>query len=142
LPGLVAWVLLTLTAIAFGRWRIGVAPHRYVALAIVSVGSWAGGLALPRMTVGPLWISVLLGMALFREVLTKYMPPMLSPPTSALDFVQWVGAFAFCPFLLLGDIPAASDSTVIAGDLVLLLMVFWQAVRYVGRRDYALTDSV
>ena len=142
LPGLVAWILLTLIAIAFGRWRMAVAPHRYLAVGIVSVVSWAGGFALPRMTVGPLWMCALLSVALFREVLTKYLPPLQSPPTSALDFLQWVSAFAFCPFLLLGDFPAANNSTIVASDLILLLIVFWHAVRYVERRDYALMDSV
>ena len=140
LPGFVAWVLLALLAIAFGRWRVAVTPHRYLALAIVSVVSWAGGLALPRIPVGPLWIFVLLSVALFREVLTKYIPAVHSPPTSALDFLQWISAFAFCPFLLLGEVPAANDSTVVASDLILLLITIWSVVRYVERRDYALMD--
>jgi hypothetical protein len=140
LPGLTAWVLLALLATAFGRSQIAVTPHGYVALAIVSVVSWAGGLALPRMAVGPFWMFVLISAALFRELLTRYMPPVQSSPTSALDYVQWISAFALCPFLLLGDVAAARDSTVVAGDLILLLMVIWCAVRYVERRDYALME--
>jgi hypothetical protein len=140
LPGVVAWILLTLLAAAFGRWRIAVAPHRYLALATVSVFSWAGGIALPRMTIGPFWLLVLLSAAWFREVLATYMPALQSPPTSALDFLQWISAFALCPFLLLGDVPAANDSTIVASDLILLLIVLWCAVRYVERRDYALMD--
>ncbi len=140
LPGLVAWVLLALVAIAFGRWRIAVTPHRYLAVAIVSVVSWAGGLALPRMAVGPLWTFGLVSAVLFRGVLTKYMPPVQSPPTSVLDFFQWIAAFASCPFLLLGDLPAATDATILAGEAVLLLVVIWYAVRYVDRRDYPLRD--
>jgi hypothetical protein len=140
LPGLVAWILLALLAAAFGRWRIAVAPHRYLALAMVSVFSWGGGIALPRVAVGPFWLLVLLSAALFREVLATYMPAVQSPPTSALDFLQWIGAFALCPFLLLGDVPAANDSTIVASDLILLLIVTWWAVRYVERRDYALVD--
>ncbi len=141
LPGSIAWVLLALVAIAFGQWRMAVSPHGYLALAIVSVISWAGGLALPRMAVGPFWTFVLMSVALFRELLTKYMPPVQSPPTSALDYFQWISAFAFCPFLLLGDVAAARDSTVVASDLILLLIVIWCAVRYVERRDYALMGS-
>jgi hypothetical protein len=140
LPGVVAWILLTLLAVTFGRWRMAVAPHRYLALGMVSVLSWAGGLAFPRVAVGPFWLFVLLSAALFREALTKYMPAMNSPPTSALDLLQWISAFALCPFLLLGDVPAASDSTVVASDLILLLIVVWCAVRYAERRDYALMD--
>jgi hypothetical protein len=139
LPGLVAWVLLALLAVGFGQWRVAVTPHRYLALAIVSVVSWAGGLVLPRMAVGPLWTCLLLSVALFREVLTKYMPAVHSP-TSALDFLQWITAFAFCPFLLLGEVPAANDSTVVANDLILLLIIIWSVVRHVERRDYALMD--
>jgi len=140
LPGLVAWILVTLLAVAFGRWRMAVAPHRYLALAMVSVLSWAGGLARPRMAVGPFWLFVLLSAALFREVLAKFMPALHSPPMNALDVLQWISAFALCPFLLLGDLPAAGDSTVVASDLILLLIVIWSAVRYVERRDYALMD--
>jgi hypothetical protein len=140
LPGVVAWIVLTLLAVAFGRWRIAVAPQRYLALAMVSVVSWAGGLAFPRLAVGPFWLFVLLSAALFREVLATYMPPIQSPPTSVLDFVEWITAFAVCPFLFLGDVPAANDSSVVASDLVLLLMVIWCAVRYVQHRDYALMD--
>jgi hypothetical protein len=142
LPGLVAWVLLAVVAIAFGRWRMAVSPHRYLALAIVSVVSWAGGLALPRMAVGPLWIFVLVSAALFRGALTKYMPAFQLPPTTALDFLQWISAFTLCPFLLLGELPAANDSTVLASDVILLLIVIWYAVRFVERRDYALMDPV
>ena len=53
---------------------------------------------------------------------------------------EWIGAFALCPFLLLGEVAAASDSTVVASDLILLLIVIWCAVRHVERRDYALMD--
>jgi hypothetical protein len=142
LPGLITWILVALLAIVFGRWKVAVTPHRYLAVGIVSVVSWAAGLALPRMSVGPIWMIGLLSAALFREVLTKYMPAFHSPPASALDLAQWISAFAFCPFLLLGDLPAATDSTILAGDLIFLLIVFWHAVRYVERRDYALMDPV
>ena len=142
LPGLAAWILLTLLALAFGQWRIAVAPHRYLALAMISIFSWAGGLALPRMAVAPVWLCALLSVALFREALVKYMPAVQSPPTNALDFLQWVSAFALCPFLLLADVPAATDSTVIASDVIVLFLVIWSAVRYVERRDYPLMDRV
>ena len=142
LPGMVAWILVTLLALAFGRWRVAVTPHRYLAVGIVSVVSWAGGLALPRLAVGSIWMFILLSAALFREVLTKYMPALHSSPASALDLLQWISAFALCPFLLLGDLPAASDSTILASDLILLLIVLWYAVQFVERRDYALIDPV
>jgi hypothetical protein len=140
LPGVFAWTLLVLLAMVFGRWRIALTPHRHLALAIVSVLSWAGGLALPRMAVGPLWVFLLLSAALSRAVLTKYVPAVQSPPTTVLDFFQWTGAFAFCPFLLLGDVPAATDATIVASEVILLLIVIWFAVRYVDRRDYPLRD--
>jgi hypothetical protein len=142
LPGLCGWLLLVLIAAAFGQWRIVLAPHRHVALVIVSVLAWAGGLALPRMAAGALWAFFLVTAALFRGALAKYAAVVQSPPTEALQLLQSALAFVMCPFLLLGEAPASTSAAVIGADLIFLLVVIWFAVRYVERRDYALMDPV
>src|SRR3954471_6466657 len=103
LPGLLGWLLLVLIAAAFGQWRIVLAPHRHVALVIVSVVAWAGGLALPRMATGALWAFFLVSAALFRGALANYTTVVQLAPTDPLHLLQSAFAFVICPFLLLGD---------------------------------------
>src|SRR4051812_46294562 len=142
LPGMVAWVLLVVIAAACGEWRIVVDPHRHVALLIVSVLAWAGGLALPRMAAGALWGLFLVSTALFRGALAKYAMVVQSAPADALHLLQSAFAFVICPFLLLGDAPASMSPIVIGADVIFLLVVIWFAVRHVERRDYALLDPL
>ena len=140
LPGLIAWMVIVAMAVAVGGWRVALAPHRHLALVLVSVIAWAGGLALPRMAAGGLWSLLLLSAALSRGTFGKYLVVVQSAPSGIRDSMASATAFAFCPYLLLGDFPAALSGPVRCADLILVLIVLWVALRYIDRRDYPLVE--
>jgi hypothetical protein len=142
LPGVLAWVSVMLIAMACGRVHAVLAFHRHLALVLVSVVAWAGGLALPRMAAGALWSVALVGAALSHGVFTRFIAVVQSPPLGVQDSVAAAVAFATCPYLLLSDWPAAMNEIVISMDLIFGLIVLWAGVRFLDHRDYPLLNPV
>ena len=142
LPGLAAWGMTAIIAAALGPAATALAPHRFVAIVLVSTVSWAGGLALPRMAAGASWAFVLVAMALSRGILNQCLLVVQSQPGDWLHAIAAAAAFAVCPFLLLGDFAAATRAPVIGLDLALALTAVWLGVRYLARREYSLVEPV
>ena len=142
LPGVAAWLMIVLIAATLGRAATALTLHRLAALILVSTIAWAGGLALPRMAAGGLWAFVLLTAALSRGAVAQYLAVVQSPPTDVQDGLASAAAFAICPYLLLGEFPAATDPFVIGADLCIALTVAWSGFRYIARRDYSLVEPV
>ena len=140
LPGVGAWLMIVVFAAALGRAATALTLHRAVALILVSTIAWAGGLALPRMAAGGLWAFVLLTAALSRGAVAQYLAVVQSPPADVQDALASAAAFAVCPYLLLGEFPAATDPFVIGGDLCVALTVAWSGFRYIARREYSLVE--
>lgn len=142
LPGLAAWAVVVLIAVALGRAGPALAFHRQVALILVSAIAWAGGLALPRMAAGGLWAVVLLTAALSRGTIGEYLAVVQSPPAGLQASLASAAAFGVCPYLLLGEFPAARDVVVMSADVLLALTMVWAGVTYVCRRQYTLGEPV
>jgi hypothetical protein len=140
LPGIAAWLLIVLIAAALGQAGTALRFHRCVALILVSTIAWAGGLALPRMAAGGLWAFILLTAALSRGAVADYLVVVQSAPAGIQDALASAAAFAICPYLLLGEFPAASDLIAIAADLCVALTVAWSGFRFIGRREYSLVQ--
>ena len=142
LPGVAAWLMIVLIAATLGRAATALTLHRLAALILVSTIAWAGGLALPRMAAGGLWAFVLLTAALSRGAVAEYLAVVQSPPADIQDALASAAAFAICPYLLLGEFPAARDPIVIGADLCVALTVAWSGFRYIDRREYSLVEPV
>jgi hypothetical protein len=142
LPGLVAWAVVVLIAVALGRGGTALAFHRQVALILVSAIAWAGGLALPRMAAGGLWAFVLLTAALSRGAIGDYLAVVQSPPAGLQASLASAAAFGVCPYLLLGEFPAARNLVVLGADLLLAWTMVWAGASYVCRRQYTLGEPV
>ena len=142
LPGVAAWLIIVLIAAALGHAGTALTFHRFVALILVSTIAWAGGLALPRMAAGGLWAFVLLTAALSRGAVADYLVVVQSPPAGVHDALASAAAFAICPYLLLGEFPAARDPIVVGADLCVVLTVAWSGFRYIGRREYSLVEPI
>lgn len=142
LPGVAAWLIIVLIAAALGQAGTALRFHRFVALILVSTIAWAGGLALPRMAAGGLWAFVLLTAALSRGAIAQYLVVVQTPPAGVHEALASAAAFAICPYLLLGEFPAARDPLVIGADLCVALTVTWSGCRYIGRREYSLVEPV
>jgi hypothetical protein len=141
-PGGAAWLLIVVFAAAMGRAGTALAFHRFLALILVSTIAWAGGLALPRMAAGGLWAFVLLTAALSRDAVGGYLAVVQLPPAGLQDALASAAAFAICPYLLLGEFPAARDPIVLGADLCVALTVAWSGFRYIDRREYSLVEPV
>lgn len=142
LPGLAAWAVVVLIAAALGRGGTALAFHRQLALVLVSAIAWAGGLALPRMAAGGIWAFVLLTAALSRGAIGDYLAVVQSPPAGLQAVVASAAAFVVCPYLLLGEFPAAKSVAVLSVDLVVALAMVWGGISYVRRREYTLGEPV
>jgi hypothetical protein len=142
LPGLVAWLMIVLIAATLGRAGTALTLHRLVALILVSTIAWAGGLALPKLAAGGLWAFVLLTAALSRGAVDEYLAVVQSPPSGLHDALASAAAFAICPYLLLGEFPAARDPIVMGVDLCVALTIAWSGFRYIGRREYSLVEPI
>ena len=142
LPGVAAWAVVVLTAVVLGRSRTALAFHRQVALLLVSAIAWAGGLALPRMAAGGLWAFVLLTAALSRGTIGDYLAVVQSPPAGLHASLASAAAFGVCPYLLLGEFPAARNLVVLCADLLLAWTIVWAGASYVCRREYTLGEPV
>jgi hypothetical protein len=142
LPGVAAWVITAIIAAALGRAATALAPHRFVALILVSTICWAGGLALPRMAPGVLWAFVLVVLALSRGIFGQYLVLAQSQPDDVLQVIASAVAFAVCPFLLLGDLSAASHGLVLGIDVVLALVAVGLGCSYLAGREYSLVEPV
>jgi hypothetical protein len=142
LPGLIAWAVVVLVAVALGRAGTAVAVHRQVALVLVSAIAWAGGLALPRMAAGGLWAVVLLTAALSRGAIGQYLAVVQSSPIGLHASLASAGAFGLCPYLLLGEFPAARNAVVLLADVFLALTAVGAGVAYICRREYTLGEPV
>ena len=142
LPGLMAWAVVVLIAIALGRGATALSFHRQVALILVSAIAWAGGLALPRMAAGGIWAFVLLTAALSRGAIGDYLAIVQSAPAGLQAALASAAAFVVCPYLLLGEFPAARNLFVLSVDVALAWAVVWAGVSYVCRREYTLGEPV
>jgi hypothetical protein len=142
LPGLMAWAVVVLSAITLGRGTTALAFHRQVALILVSAIAWAGGLALPRMAAGGIWAFVLLTAALSRGAIGDYLAIVQSAPAGLQASLASAAAFVVCPYLLLGEFPAARNLFVLSVDVALAWAAVWAGVSYVCRREYTLGEPV
>lgn len=139
LPGLVAWLAIAALAAALGRAHIGFSVHRQLAVLLVSAGTWAMGLALPRLAAGALWSMGLLTMALSHWA-GGYLVVVQSAPHGVRQHLSAAAAFAACPFLLLGDFAASGNVVVLALDAGVVLALACAGARYVARREYGLVE--
>jgi hypothetical protein len=142
LPGLTAWTVVVLVAVGLGRGGTALTFHRQVALILVSAIAWAAGLPLPRMAAGGLWAFVLLTAALSRGTIGDFLVVVQSAPAGLQAVLASASAFALCPYLLLGEFPAARNLMVLCADLLLAGAMVWAGVSYVCRREYALGEPV
>lgn len=140
-PGAVAWLTIATIATALGRGDAAFAPHRQMALVLVSAGAWTAGLALPRMGAGALWSAVLVTLALSRGI-GEYLGVVHSPPAGVYQGLSSAAAFAICPYLLLGEFAAARHAGVIGLDLLLAGALVWAGATYICRREYCLVEPV
>jgi hypothetical protein len=140
IPGVMAWLGIAVIATALGRGHSAFALHRQTALILVSAGAWAAGLALPRMAAGALWSVVLITLAMSRGAIGEYLAVVQSAPTSVYQGLSAAGAFAVCPYLLLGEFAAARSAGVIGFDLALAGALVWAGASYIARREYCLVE--
>ena len=63
-------------------------------------------------------------------------------PVNFQASVASAAAFVVCPFLLLGEFPAAKSVVVLGVDLVLAWAMVWAGISYVRRREYTLGELV
>lgn len=141
-PGAVAWVVLSGTALLLGGGGSAGAgaSSRHVAFVIVSCVAWGAGLVLPRLAAGALWGTLLLVVAMNRGIAAGVLLTAQSAPSSLRDVLFSAVAFAVCPFLLLGDVPAASDVRVLAVASGAAAAFVGAGVVYVSRHDFSLAE--
>jgi hypothetical protein len=142
LPGLVAWAIIVLIAVALGRGGTALTFHRHLALVLVSAIAWAGGLALPKMAAGGIWAFVLMTAALSRGAIGDYLAVVQSAPAGFQGSLASAAAFVVCPYLLLGEFPAARNLLVLCVDLALACAMVSAGISYICRREYTLGDPV
>jgi len=140
LPGMVAWAIVVLIAVVLGRGRTALTCHRQLALILVSAIAWAGGLALPRMAAGGIWAFVLLTAALSRGAIGDYLAVVQTAPAGFEASFASAAAFAVCPYLLLGEFPAARNLFVLCVDMSLACAMVSAGVSYICRREYTLGE--
>ena len=85
---------------------------------------------------------MLLTAALSRGAIGQYLAVVQSSPTGLHASLASAGAFGLCPYLLLGEFPAARDVVVMSADVLLALTMVWAGVTYVCRREYTLGEPV
>jgi hypothetical protein len=141
LPGLIAWSGVTVFALAVGS-HAALSPHRHAAVLIVSAVAWAAGLALPRLTSGALWSMVLVAFALSRNNIGDAFVIVQSVSPGFSHAVAAATAFVVCPFLLLGDFPAAADPLIVSLALAIAVACVAVGVQYITRREYSLVEPV
>lgn len=139
-PGVIAWLGIVAVATALGRGAAALALHRQMALVLVSVCAWAIGLPLPRLAAGALWSGILLALALSRDIAPDYLAVVHAVPVGTGASLLSALAFAICPFLLLGDFPAARHLGVMSLDALFAGSAVTMAARYISRREYCLTE--
>ena len=139
LPGAIAWVLIAGLAAGLGQPDIALSLHRYTALALVSAGAWALGLAVPRMAAGALWATLLLTLALSRGI-GRYLAVVEVRPGGLYEVMWSATAFAVCPYLLLGEPAAAASPGVMAIELALVAALILGGTLYLTRREYGLVE--
>jgi hypothetical protein len=138
-PGVLAWFAIAGFAAAAGS-HAALSLHRHAALLIVSAVAWAAGLAMPRLTAGALWASVLVAFALSRGALGDYFIVVQSASGGLRHAMAAASAFVVCPFLLLGDFAAAADPLVIGLDVAVAAGVACVGIRFITRREYSLVE--
>src|SRR5205085_9439872 len=134
------WLAIVLAACALGHAARAVAPHRQIAMILVSCVAWAAGLALPRMAAGALWSVVLVALAMSRGMLADSLLVAQTVPIGFGQVIRVATACAVCPFLFLGDLAGATDARVLLleGTIALAVVVFGAC--HVCRRDYGLVE--
>jgi hypothetical protein len=140
LPGVVAWLAIVVVALALGHSPRAAAPHRQMALVTVSCAAWAAGLTLPRMAAGALWSVVLVALAMSRGMFADALLVAQAVPTGLGQVAAAAAACSICPFLLLGELPGATDARVLTLDGAAAIMVALVGVRHVCRREYGLVE--
>ena len=140
-PGLTAWLTLVVAALMSGcPPELALAPHRHVAVALVSCGAWWAGLAIPRLAAGALWAVLLVAMAVSRTLLMEQLAVVQSRPGDVAEILASAAVFTVCPFLMLGSFAAALDPRVLAVTASAAGLMAWSGVRRVARHDYTLTE--
>jgi hypothetical protein len=89
-----------------------------------------------------LWAVVLLTAALSRGAIGQYLAVVQSSPTGLHASFASAGAFGLCPYLLLGEFPAARNAVVLSADVFLALTAVCAGVAYICRREYTLGEPV
>jgi hypothetical protein len=140
IPGVAAWLSIVTVAAGLGQLTTAAAPHRVMALLMVSCVSWAAGLALPRLAAGALWSLLLVALAMSRGVVAEYLVAAQSTPTGFRQVLISASASTACPFLLLGEFPGLTDPRVLALDAIVALAVAIAGIQFIRRREYALGE--
>jgi hypothetical protein len=144
IPGILAWLALVSLALALGGDAAASARtmSRHLALLLVSCTAWTLGLALHRLAAGALWTVLLISMAGFRDTLTAFLPAAQAIPQDVVTVFTSAASFVVCPFLLMGDLPAASDLRVLAVTVCIEVLIVSAGCAHIVRREYPLVAPV
>jgi hypothetical protein len=140
-PGAFAWVALTGFAAAAGGGMLpeSVRVASLLALLIVSTVGWAGGLFLPRLGAGVVWVTVIL---LFGTTSAGLIQMRLLAGDGGLhgsgESIVAGLTFVVCPFLLLGSPPAAENVWVRVMALLVSLLALGLGVQCIVRMQFPL----
>jgi hypothetical protein len=142
-PGLLAWMAVLVMAGLVGEGALtrALAPHRLVALFIVSGCAWAVGTVLPRLAAGALWMLLLVGFAISRGAFGHLVQMVEAGPSGLLGVLASALTCLVCPLLFLSDYPGARDPRVVALAAGLAWAVIAVAVWHLSRRDYTLRET-
>jgi hypothetical protein len=115
-PGAVAWLALTLIALAATGGRVFPVPLEVasvIAWVLVSTAGWAVGLLLPRLGAGVVWVTLMLLLGTTHAGLLRVrMLVNEDGVQGTTDAIVSGLTFVVCPFLLLGSPPASEDAWV------------------------------
>jgi hypothetical protein len=140
MPGVAAWLSIVTVAAGLGQFTTAAAPHRVMALLMVSCVTWAAGLAVPRLAAGALWALGLVALAMSRGVVAEYLIAAQSAPVGFRQVLMSAIASTACPFLLLGDFPGVTNARVLALDGILAAAAAIGGIEFVRRSEYALGE--
>jgi hypothetical protein len=135
-PGALAWVALTMFAAVAGggMYLESMRAASLLAWLIVSTVGWAGGLVLPRLGAGVLWVTAILLLGTTRAGLVQVRLLVSDAGVQvAADAVVAGLTFVLCPFLLLGSPPSTEHvwvrAVAILVSLSALVLGIWRLTR-------------
>ena len=140
LPGLVSWTVIVFAASALGQFTTAAAPHRLMALVLVSSTAWSAGLLLPRLASGALWSLLLVALAMSHGSIADYLQAAQTTPASFRQVLVSASAGTVCPFLLLSDFPGMTDPRVLSIEGLVSVGFAMAGMRFVSLREYALGE--